>query len=93
MSKNPVFSVITVTLDNLAGLEKTYDSIKAQSFQDLEWIVIDGGSSDGTRDFLKNHALALSEPDRGLYDAMEQGYRPRHGGIECRRHACEPRYT
>ena len=68
------FSIITVTLNNLSGLKRTYDSITAQSETGYEWIVIDGGSDDGSVDFLKTtKALFTSEPDHGIYDAMNKG--------------------
>jgi putative colanic acid biosynthesis glycosyltransferase len=74
MPKNPVFSIITVTLNNLSGLQKTDLSLKIQSFQDFEWIVMDGGSTDGTQDYLAHtKASWLSKPDNGIYDAMNRG--------------------
>jgi len=73
----PLISVITVCLNDLAGVERTYRSISGQSFDDFEWIVIDGGSEDGTVAFLQDldesHVRWISEPDEGLYDAMNKG--------------------
>lgn len=66
----PRFSIITVTKDNLAGLRRTFRSLHAQRCQDYEWIVIDGGSTDGTLD---HFTPAISEPDTGIYDAMNKG--------------------
>lgn len=78
--KPPFFSVITVTLNNLEGLKRTADSLDEQDMRDFEWIVIDGGSTDGTPEFLDNaQALWISEPDQGLYDAMNKGLK-RAGG-------------
>lgn len=77
--KGPLFSVITITKDNLAGLRRTYASIAAQDFADYEWIIIDGGSADGSLEFLKNDTAAIkiksiiSRPDLGIYDAMNRG--------------------
>jgi putative colanic acid biosynthesis glycosyltransferase len=69
----PGFSVITVTRDNLFGLRKTYESLKGQNFDDYEWIVVDGNSTDDTLKFLKNtNAHVISEPDNGIYDAMNK---------------------
>lgn len=69
-------SVVTVCLNNLPGLIKTWQSVKRQP-QEWEWIVIDGYSADGTRDFLENlrdeRLIYVSEPDNGLYDAMNKG--------------------
>ena len=71
------FSIVTVTYNNLAGLQKTRESIRTQTFRDFEWIVVDGGSSDGTRDMLtawqNETAVMVSEKDRGPYDGMNKG--------------------
>lgn len=74
----PLFSIITVCLNDLTGLRKTAASVKQQDFQDYEWIVIDGESSDGTVDFLRKEKQAdhlISEKDEGIYDAMNKGIR------------------
>ncbi|MCB9990646.1 MAG: glycosyltransferase [Rhodospirillales bacterium] len=69
-----LFSIITVTRNNLDGLKKTAASLAAQSFQGFEWLVIDGASTDGTLDYLKDiEACYVSEPDDGIYDAMNKG--------------------
>ena len=69
------FSIITICKDNLSELKKTHISISQQTSEDYEWIVIDGDSSDGTREWLKNIKTAnwISEPDNGIYDAMNKG--------------------
>ena len=78
-----IFSIITVCLNNRSGLELTYRSIKNQSFKAFEWIIIDGGSTDGSVAFLQNlHNQTiswLSEPDHGLYDAMNKGIERANG--------------
>lgn len=70
-------SIITVNLNNLEGLKKTYESIVCQTFTDYEWLVIDGGSTDGSREFIEQHqdkfAYWCSEPDKGIYNAMNKG--------------------
>ena len=70
-------SIITVNLNNLEGLKKTYESVVCQTFTDYEWIVIDGGSTDGSREFIEQHqnkfAYWCSEPDKGVYNAMNKG--------------------
>ena len=70
-------SIITVNLNNLEGLKKTYESIVSQTFTDYEWLVIDGGSTDGSREFIEQHqdkfAYWCSEPDKGIYNAMNKG--------------------
>lgn len=68
------FSIITITRNNLPGLRATADSLQQQSCRNFEWIIIDGDSSDGTKDYLATlPAQSLSEPDRGIYDAMNKG--------------------
>ncbi len=67
---NPRFSIVTVTKNNLAGLQKTHASLIAQNYTRYEWLVIDGGSTDGT---LSHFTPDLSEPDHGIYDAMNKG--------------------
>ena len=73
----PQFSIITAIYNDIEGLALTRSSIAAQSFQDFEWIVIDGGSSDGTVAFLEQSEQKnlhwYSEKDEGIYDAMNKG--------------------
>lgn len=71
-------SLITVTLNDKEGLSRTIRSVAAQTFPDIEHIIIDGGSTDGTRDILDPYRgtgrnLIVSEPDHGSYDAMNKG--------------------
>ena len=70
-------SIITVNLNNRDGLKRTIDSVISQTFTDYEWIVIDGGSTDGSRELIEqysNHfAYWCSEPDNGIYNAMNKG--------------------
>jgi putative colanic acid biosynthesis glycosyltransferase len=68
-------SIVTVTRNNFSGLRSTADSIASQSFPDIEWIVIDGASTDETRKYLATQADVkwISEPDQGIYDAMNKG--------------------
>lgn len=72
--KPPLFSIVTVTKNNLRGLGATFESVKAQSCEDYEWIVIDGLSQDGTKELLPAlPAQSVSEADDGIYDAMNKG--------------------
>ena len=74
LSPKPLFSIITVTLNNLKGLKKTHHSLQGQMSQNFEWIIIDGASNDSTIEFLNTHNLPyLSEKDNGIYDAMNKG--------------------
>jgi putative colanic acid biosynthesis glycosyltransferase len=82
-SEVPLFSIITVVRDDRAGLVRTHESLGSQTFRDFTWIVVDGDSRDGTRDYLSAHRRDLywwrSAPDRGLYDAMNIGLSAAHG--------------
>lgn len=79
------FSIITVTRNNLAGLQSTYGSVAKQKLRNFEWIIIDGASTDGSLDFLKEisgqglRMSAISEPDTGIYDAMNKGIKRARG--------------
>lgn len=70
-------SIITINFNDKEGLRQTFESIAAQSFSDFEHIVIDGGSTDGSADLIKEYAHKLSywvsEPDKGIYNAMNKG--------------------
>jgi len=70
-------SIVTVNYNNIAGLEKTIKSVLSQSSANIEFIVIDGGSSDGSAELLKKNTNKLnywvSEPDHGIYHAMNKG--------------------
>ena len=73
---NPKISIIIPVLDNLEGLQKTVDSIKAQTFSDFEVWIIDGNSSIPIHtylDTLEAPFFYLSEKDKGIYDAMNKG--------------------
>lgn len=70
-------SIITVNLNNKQGLIETIDSVINQSIKDFEWIIIDGGSTDGSLEIIKNNQQYLnywiSEPDKGVYNAFNKG--------------------
>lgn len=71
------FSIITINLDNHAGLIKTIESVVNQTFTEFEFIIIDGGSTDGSKEIIEAFTPKLSywvsEPDRGIYHAMNKG--------------------
>jgi glycosyltransferase involved in cell wall biosynthesis len=73
----PLISIITVVLNGAASLEKTFESVFSQDFKNYEYIVIDGGSVDGSVEIIKKHASKLkfwlSESDGGIYHAMNKG--------------------
>lgn len=68
----PFFSILVVCLNAGSKLEQTITSIQAQDFTDYEIIVKDGGSTDGSLDFLKGQLRFLQQKDSGIYDAMNQ---------------------
>ena len=76
-------SIITVNLNNRDGLQKTIDSVVSQTFKDFEWIVIDGGSTDGSEELIAQYAdhfaYWVSEPDKGIYNAMNKGIKVANG--------------
>jgi glycosyltransferase involved in cell wall biosynthesis len=78
MEQKPFFSILTVTKDNRRTLEETIQSVYCQYFSDLEHIVIDGASNDGTvlllKEYEKKYPLKwMSENDRGIGDALNKG--------------------
>lgn len=76
-SLEPLVSIVTVCKNSEKYIEKTMRSVLDQTYKNIEYIVIDGGSTDNTVDIIKrykdNIAYWISEPDRGAYDAMNKG--------------------
>ena len=76
-------SIITVTYNSVAMLQNTVESVDSQTYRNKEFIVIDGGSTDGTREYLLLHQnqidVWISESDQGIYDAMNKGSRKAKG--------------
>ena len=70
-------SIISINLNNAPGLRKTIESVVSQTFTDYEYIIIDGGSTDGSVDVIKEYADRItywvSELDKGIYNAMNKG--------------------
>ncbi len=73
----PLVSVVTVVRNGAVHLQQAIDSVLAQDWPNLEYILVDGGSTDGTLDIIRRHEARIdywvSEPDRGIYDAMNKG--------------------
>ena len=73
----PKLSIITINLNNVSGLQKTMESVFAQTFTDYEYIIIDGGSTDGSKEIIENNrnkfVYWVSEKDKGIYNAMNKG--------------------
>lgn len=78
-----LLSVVTINYNNKAGLQKTVQSVVDQTYSQFEYIVIDGGSNDGSKDIIDQHKksihYAVSEKDGGIYNAMNKGILAAHG--------------
>ena len=76
--KQPKITIITVVLNSVEHIEKTINSVLAQSYPDIDYIVIDGGSTDGTVEIIKKYENRItcwvSENDNGVYDAMNKAW-------------------
>lgn len=81
--KTPLISIITVSYNAVNTIEETILSVINQNFEDYEYIIIDGGSTDGTKDIIEKYedkiSFWVSEPDKGIYDAMNKGVRYTEG--------------
>ncbi|MBR1666643.1 MAG: glycosyltransferase [Bacteroidaceae bacterium] len=79
------FSIITVTYNAEATLERTLQSVEEQTYPDVEHIVMDGASKDSTVEIAQKHphVLVVSEPDKGLYDAMNKALKLATGDYLC----------
>lgn len=68
-------SIITINLNNKKGLKQTIQSVVNQNCSNIEYIIVDGDSVDGSKDLLNNHKIhkAISEKDNGIYNAMNKG--------------------
>ena len=73
----PVLSIITINYNNKAGLDKTILSVIDQTDKSFEFLVIDGGSDDGSKELIKKYskeiAYSVSEKDHGIYNAQNKG--------------------
>lgn len=83
MEKVPLITIITVSFNAAKDIEKTICSVSNQSYSNLEYIIIDGGSKDGTVEIIKRYSKKInfwcSEPDKGIYDAMNKGIKRASG--------------
>jgi glycosyltransferase involved in cell wall biosynthesis len=77
MEKTPVLSVITVVYNNVRDIERTMLSVLNQTYHHIEYIIVDGKSTDGTVEVIRRYehriAKVVSEKDKGIYDAMNKG--------------------
>jgi len=77
MNNTPKISIITIVYNDVIHLENTIQSVVDQSYNNIEYVIIDGNSTDGTVDIIKKYSgqigYWISEPDKGIYDAMNKG--------------------
>lgn len=75
--EQPSLSIITVVYNNVRDIERTIQSVIGQTYPHIEYVVVDGQSTDGTVDVIKRYDTQISrwvsEPDKGIYDAMNKG--------------------
>ncbi len=88
MSGQPKVSLITTTYNDVENLRRIMDQVKRQTYQNLQHIIVDGGSTDGTLELLRQaqeqssgRVRWISEPDSGIYDALNKGIRLADGDI------------
>lgn len=85
LEDNPLLSVITVCLNSEKHLERAIKSVLCQSYSNIEYIIIDGGSTDGTLNVIKKYensiAQWVSATDEGIFDAMNKGVNRASGSI------------
>lgn len=78
-----IVTIITVCRNHAQELERTIRSVESQTWQEKEYLVIDGASTDDTRNVIKAHEASItrwiSEPDQGIYDAMNKGVKMAQG--------------
>ncbi|HVO67352.1 MAG TPA: glycosyltransferase, partial [Syntrophales bacterium] len=84
--KNPEVLIVTPSFNRAALIEATIESVLKQTYKNMEYIVVDGGSTDGTLEILEKYRKEgklkyISEPDNGMYDAINKGFRMASGEI------------
>ena len=83
----PKISVVTINLNNAKGLASTIESVVNQTYTEIEYHVIDGGSNDGSQEIIKTYSenidYWISEADNGIYEGMNKGIRQATGEIVC----------
>lgn len=83
LMSRPLITIITVNINDLEGLKRTFKSVFNQNWKEFEYIVIDGGSNDGSAEYISSQGSRIdywiSEPDSGIYNAMNKGIRAANG--------------
>ena len=87
-NRKPKVSVITATYNDKENLRRIIRQVSSQSYENIEYIIVDGGSSDGTLEVIREaeelfgeRLKWISEPDKGIYDALNKGIRMASGDI------------
>jgi glycosyltransferase involved in cell wall biosynthesis len=84
-TSRPLVSIITVSFNSAHTIREAIESVMSQDYPSIEYLVIDGGSTDGTVEIVRGFGdridTFVSEPDRGIYDAMNKGIRLARGSI------------
>jgi glycosyltransferase involved in cell wall biosynthesis len=82
-NEKPLITVVTVVYNDAGGIRGTIESVVGQTYKHVEYIVVDGGSTDGTLSIIKEYAssiaMVISEKDTGIYNAMNKGIRHASG--------------
>ena len=85
INANPIISIITVVLNDKKNIENTIKSVLEQNYKNIEYIIIDGGSTDGTVNIINRYKdkinYWISEKDRGIYDAFNKGLEKAQGNL------------
>ena len=85
MNKKPKISIVTISYNSSKTIRDTIDSVISQDYENIEYIIIDGKSTDDTIDIIKSYgdkiSHLISEEDDGLYDAMNKGIRAATGDV------------
>ena len=80
-------SIITITFNSAKTIQRALDSVQSQTYADIEHVIVDGASTDGTKELIETYAKAhknvrwISEKDKGIYDALNKGIRLATGDI------------
>lgn len=85
LKDGPLITIVTIVYNNVSKIKFSLESVISQNYSNIEYIVIDGNSNDGTLDIINNYkdniSLIVSEPDKGIYDAINKGVELANGDI------------